>query len=228
MSQENKDFKEITETASSKDVARNIFFIVLAVAFLYLAARYLSVDDIRAYIDTAGIFAPVLLVIAKAATIVFAPLSGAPLYLIAGVAFGFNKGFLLMLIGDSLGAIIAFYISRIWGRKILYHFMSKSSLPTVEKLVVRMGEFKTFVKARIFFAGLPELFAYASGLTNVSFAVYFPVYMSVQAVFIAVWVAFGDVLLSGNLLVTVSLAVVTVVLTGAGVYWFHLDLKRSL
>jgi len=219
---------ELTETAPKKEVVKNIFLIVVVVLFLYLVVKYLSVDDIRTYIDGTGVFAPLILVIAKVATIVFAPLSGAPLYVLAGVAFGFGKGFALMFIGDAIGASIAFYISRIWGRKILSYFVSEKGLPIVEKLVVHMGEFKAFLKARIFFAGLPELFAYASGLTNVSFSVYLPVYMSVHSIWVALLVAFGDVLISGNLLITVSVAVATTILAGVGVYWFHLDLKKSL
>jgi len=149
------------------------------------------------------------------------------LYPLAGLVFGFWKGFFITLIGDALGATIAFYISRSFGLNILHYFMGRRSLPMLEKLMVRMGDKKTFIKARIFFVGVPELFAYAAGLTKVSFLVFFPVHVLIGAIPSGLLVAFGDLLVTGDLLIVASVTIFISLFTAAGVWWFYLDLSRS-
>lgn len=216
-----------TSKPSLGSVLANLFFLALTLGAVYLVAVYFGIDDVREKIAGAGVLAPLLVIVLKAATIVIVPLGGNPIYPIAGVLFGFGKGWLLTLLGDALGASIAFYLSRLFGQKILRFVMGRSQMPTVLRLLEELGDTKTFIKARLFFAGFPELFAYASGLTRVSFALFLPVYMSVMLVSSGLLVAFGDVILSKNMTVIVSLGLVSSLLAVLGVWWFHGNLKQG-
>jgi len=217
----------LTSKPSVKTVLTNLFFLAVTLGAVYFVAVHLGIEDLRGKVEEAGVFAPLLVIILKATTIVIVPLGGNPIYPIAGALFGFWEGWILALIGDALGATIAFYLSRIFGQKILRFVMGRSQMPTVLKLLEQLSNTDTFIKARLFFAGFPELFAYASGLTKVSYALFLPVYMSVMAISSGILVAFGEVILSKNIVVIVSVALISSALALFGVWWFHGNLKQG-
>lgn len=216
-----------TSKPSLKAVLTNLFFLAVTLGAVYFVAVHLGIDDLRGKVESAGIFAPLLVIVLKATTIVIVPLGGNPIYPIAGALFGFWEGWLYVLLGDALGASIAFYLSRVFGQRILRFVMGRSQMPTVMKLLQELSNTRTFIKARLFFAGFPELFAYASGLTRVPFALFLPVYMSVMAVSSGILVAFGEVILSRNITVIAIVAIVSSLLAVFGVWWFHGNLKQG-
>jgi len=217
----------LTSKPSLKTVLTNLFFLAVTLGAVYFVAVHLGIDDLRDKVENAGVFAPLLVIILKATTIVIVPLGGNPLYPIAGALFGFWEGWLYVLLGDALGASIAFYLSRVFGQKILRYVMGRSQMPTVLKLLEKLSDTYTFIKARLFFAGFPELFAYAAGLTKVSFALFLPVYMSVMAFSSGILVAFGEVIISRNITIIAIITVLSSLLAVFGVWWFHGNLKQG-
>lgn len=105
--------------AGWRDALVNMLWLGLTIGAIYLFARFLGVDELRERIAAAGIWGPLIVILLKASTLVIAPLGGSPLYPIAGAAFGFWRGFIYTFLGDLLGTTIAFYISRVFGRKIV-------------------------------------------------------------------------------------------------------------
>ncbi|OHA26126.1 MAG: hypothetical protein A3C06_03865 [Candidatus Taylorbacteria bacterium RIFCSPHIGHO2_02_FULL_46_13] len=212
---------------SWRDAAKNLLFIAIAIGVAYWVTVEVGIDDVRASVAHAGVYAPLIIILLKATTLVVVPLGGTPLYPIAGALFGFWQGLGITLIGDILGSSIAFYLSRYFGRSILRFFMSSGQVPMVERLMEKMGERKTFIKAKLFFAGFPEIFAYAAGLTAVSFPFFLLVHIGVHAVGAALLVLFGEALVSGNTLAFIGVGIVSALLAFSGIWWFHADLKRS-
>lgn len=227
MEESKNDLFDLTKPPSWRDVLKNLAFIAIAIGVAYYVTAKVGIDNARAAVDSAGIFAPLLIIFLKATTIVVVPLGGTPLYPIAGALYGFWQALGITLIGDAIGATIAFYLSRRFGRTILRFLMSRQHLPMVEKLVERSGEVKTFLKARLFFAGFPELFAYAAGLTKINFPLFIVAYIGVHAIPAGLLVVFGDLLVSGNLKAVISVGIVSTLLASAGVWWFHSDLSKS-
>ena len=209
------------------DILKNLVYIAVVIGIAYFVTVRIGFDNIRVTVATAGIYAPLIIIVLKATTIVVVPLGGMPLYPIAGALFGFWKALGMTLIGDALGSAIAFYISRFFGRSVLRFFMSRQHLPIVERLIERCSDYKTFFKARLFFTGFPELFAYAAGFTKVPFWFFLPVHIGIHAIGAGLLVAFGDVIVSGNKLAIISVGLVTSLLAFAGVWWFHSDLKKA-
>jgi len=218
---------DIETPPSWKDALKGIIFISIAVGGFYLLTKIIGLENLRERVSEAGALAPLLIILAKATTIVVVPLGGTPIYPLAGVIFGFWKGLAITLIGDALGAGIAFWLSKIFGRRILRYFMARGNAETIEKLITRMGEPKMFLKARLYFAGFPELFAYASGLTSVSFFLFLPVHVGVHAIPAGLLIAFGDALVSGNLTAIISAGLAGSMLAGLGIWRFHADLAKS-
>lgn len=212
---------------SWSDVLKNLLFIAVAIGIAYFVTVHIGLEGLREKVETAGIYAPIIILILKATTIIVAPLGGTPLYPIAGALFGFWYALGLTLLGDFIGSTIAFYISRKFGRTVLHFFMTKTQTPTVEKVVGRLGEVKSFIKARIFFAGFMDLFAYAAGLSTINYWLFIVVHIIVHAAPASLAVIFGDLLVSGNWKAVIIAGVGSSILAAAGVWWFHADLAKS-
>ena len=209
------------------DAFRNVIFIAIAIGAAYLVMRSFGPGELEAIVARAGIWGPLALIVSKIATIVVVPLSGSFVYAIAGAAFGFWKGTLITLIGDVLGFGTAFYLSRFFGRPILDLFVPRAHRPIVERVLTQGSTPKSFLKARIAFAGLPEVFAYAAGLTSIPFFTFIVSQIALNTPISALVVLFGDVLLSGNPLFFAAAAIGSLALALIGGWSFKRDLSQA-
>src|SRR3989338_5616419 len=222
------DIKEFSGPEPSwRYVIKNIAFIALAIWTAYWITVSVGIDNVRETISAAGIYGPLIIILLKATTIVVVPLGGTPLYPIAGAIFGFWQGLGITLLGDALGSAIAFFISRFFGRKVLHFFMTNQQMPMLENLVVRLSDKGTFLKARLFFTGFPELFAYAAGLVNVNFWFFLVVHVGIHAIPASLLVVFGNILVSGNIVAMIFVGLVSSILAFGGLWWFHSDLTKG-
>jgi len=204
---------------SVRQAATNILGFVAVLGGLYLLFRYFGITEIHETIEQAGVWAPVMLVLAKISTIVIAPLGGAPLYPLAGALFGFWKGFALMLLGDTIGCTISFFISRLFGRRLVEKLM-RGDGQFLNRALRMMSTTRGFFAARICFLPLPEVTAYGAGLTRMPFLPFIIITGGVGIVPVMLFVGLGSVL-TLNLWWTLPLAIVTaVVLIPVGIFLF--------
>lgn len=209
------------------DALRNLLFVALTIGAAYAIATTIGVDRLRELVGSAGIFGPIAIVLLKMSTIIVVPLGGGPVYAIAGAIFGLWNGLLLTLIGDILGFSVAFYISRLWGRSIVQFFVPRAQVTALERMLVQGSAPRPFIKARLAFAALPEVFAYVAGLSRVSFFVFLPVQVLPHVPATVLMVFFGDALLSGDLVYATITTVLTAALMLIGGWWFHRDITRA-
>jgi len=196
--------KRILET-SKKELIQGIIWIVITVIILLLTSIIIDVEVVRENAENIGFYGPFIFIIIKISTIVFAPLAGAPLYLIAGPLFGFYKGFGYVMIGDIIGNTIAFYISRIYGKKILNLFLQTKGKKKVERMLSYLGTFKGIIYARFIFFAFQDLISYAAGLTKIRYSTY--IISSTIAVIIPIGllVALGSAIVDKS---TINLAII--------------------
>ncbi len=149
-------------------VLAGVVAVVAAARMLPLAA-WLSVFNERiAGLGAAGMVLFALLY--AAATVLMVP--GSLLTLASGASFGLLPGFVTVLFGATLGAALAFLVSRHLARKRVERWIQgKSSFLAVDKAVAREG-WKI-----VFLTRLSPVFPfnfqnYAYGLTSVSFGQY--------------------------------------------------------
>lgn len=227
---------EIETTAQDEDASRrearhdafkNLAFILITVGAAYWLIVSIGIDSLERIVAEAGIWGPLAVIALKMATIIIVPLSGGPVYAIAGAAFGFWQGFAITFVGDVLGFSAAFYLSRIFGRKIINVFVPRTQFPFIEKLLVQGSALKSFLKARLAFSGFPEVFAYAAGLTNIPFFIFIVAQMAFHMPFSALVVLFGNALLTGNPLFFIAATITALLLAVVGGWWFHRDLMRE-
>src|SRR3989344_2764499 len=167
----------------------------LVLAGIFIVFRYFDAQTLVGYVERAGIWAPLALIVAKASTIVIAPLGGAPLYPLAGALFGFWWGYLYLILGDTLGITIAFYLSRAYGRRIVDYFFPDHAL--VDRVLHALGTIQGLVIAQISFISFPELICYAAGLTRIAFIPFILITTAVSIVPRGVLVALGTLLTAG-------------------------------
>ncbi len=80
-----------------------------------LLEEHVEIEEIRTYIESFGVRAPLVFIILYTVLTIFLP--STPLMAIAGILFGFSFGVLYTTIGGLLSSVILFYISRILGQK---------------------------------------------------------------------------------------------------------------
>lgn len=185
------------ENTSPRQIAFNLIGLFAVLAALALFFRAFDIDDVHARIAAAGIWGPLILVAAKASTIIIAPLSGSPLYPVAGALFGFWKGFLYLVLGDVIGGSVAFWISRLFGRRIADKLLGGQE-NLVAQALRSMGSTRGFLLARLGFVTFPEVPAYAAGLSRIRYAPFLVIFTLVGMVPTAITAGLGAFLTQAN------------------------------
>jgi uncharacterized membrane protein YdjX (TVP38/TMEM64 family) len=178
---------------SYKDIIENLLGLILVFAGILILFQFFKLSEIQSFVDRFGVWAPVIFMLSKAATLVFAPLSGSALYPAAGALFGFWEGLIALTIGDLVGGTIAFYISRHYGIKITERFI-KGESSLMKKILDRLGTVKGFIFARICFIPMPEIVCYAAGLTKMSYWEFIIVHLLIDIPVTALFVGAGTLL----------------------------------
>ncbi len=120
---------------------KTILFIVAALgvaALAYTAGPELSelLSDREAFTEFlrgAGLWAPIGFVALNAVQILFTPVPGATIGLVAGYYFGFGYGSLLNILGVLTGSLLAFALARAFGKPLVDRFVG----PKVTNMLVK-------------------------------------------------------------------------------------------
>lgn len=152
-----------------KEKIIEIVWFVVIVALFVISIKMLRSGELQSEILKFGIWAPLLVFILKISTLVVAPLGGTPLYVLSGAVFGTIKGFLICFLGDVFGSAICFWLSRRYGVRVLNIFAGGQNVSKILDTVKIISNTKSFIKARIGFVSMPELLAYAAGMSGLNF-----------------------------------------------------------
>jgi uncharacterized membrane protein YdjX (TVP38/TMEM64 family) len=145
-----------------------IVFVVVIVA-LTVGINAIGLERIRAVIDSAGIFAPLVYIAFKVITFVVAPLSSGPIQLFSGVLFGLIPGTLYTLIGEVIGGSINFWLARRFGRPVVERVVGKDGMPRIDRWINQIMDWKTLLYARIFLFSIYDFISYAVGFSRLTF-----------------------------------------------------------
>lgn len=168
-----------------------LWFVVVILLFV-VSIQMIRSGSLVNQIDSFGVWAPIIFVLLKISTLVIAPLGGTPLYFIAGSLFGNLPGLLLALLGDALGSTICFLLSRLYGPKVVKTFIGDKFFEKVINTVAVLKDSKSFIKARIALVSMPEILAYASGLSEINFLTFFLINMLFSLPIDFMFVFFGS------------------------------------
>lgn len=165
-------------------IATGVLILVFVLVF--------DIDSIKQMIASAGIWAPLLFMLLKASTIIIAPLSGAPLYPLVGIFFGFYPGILYAIAGDFIGYTTAFFISRTFGRPFVERIISKNEKGLLSNIVDHVGTVRGFLHMCMTCFALPELIAYGTGLSKLAYWKFILILWPASSIAAAVLVYIGS------------------------------------
>ena len=183
-----------TQKRSWRALILGVAAFILITAALMLGIQAIGLDSIRSAIEQAEPLAPLVYILVKMLTYVFAPLSSGPIQLSAGILFGLWQGTFYTLIGEVVGGSISFWIARKLGRPIVKRMVGDDGLRRVDSFYETVGEWRSLLYARLFLFSIYDFISYAAGFTRLKFRTY--VIISTVAGFIPtfVFVLFGTML----------------------------------
>lgn len=151
--------------------AKAIVFILLALSLLIVhffwdISLVFDIGRIKALLENAGPFAPLLIIVLIAAAVVISPLPGLPLDMAGGAMFGPLMGTIYAVIGGLSGAIISFLIARFFGREFIERFLGghiNFCTECSDKLLTKI----VFLSRLMPFISF-DIVSYGAGLTKMS------------------------------------------------------------
>jgi uncharacterized membrane protein YdjX (TVP38/TMEM64 family) len=196
--------------------------LAITIGALVLIAFFVDMESVRAWIASAGPFAPLLFIVLKASTVIIAPLSGGPLYPLVGLFFGFWPGFLYVLIGDFIGYTGAFFLARRFGYPLVRRVIAGNERGLLARIVSHIGTPKGMLHMCLTCFAMPELISYGAGLSRLPYPVFIGMLLPLSAIMSAALVFFGASLdlSEGSILLTIGMPIAAagVIVVGAWLF----------
>ena len=123
------------------------------------------IGDLREWILTFGAMAPLVYIGVFSLQILIAPLPGQFLGVMGGYLFGVMLGSLYSITGMAIGAGLAIWLARRFGRPLLERFFDPVQLATWEKKMRMRSGFTWWL---LFLFPVPDVVFYAAGLSSTS------------------------------------------------------------
>jgi uncharacterized membrane protein YdjX (TVP38/TMEM64 family) len=87
----------------------------------------LDASSLRAFLLTAGPWAPLVYVLIVIAQVIVAPIPAAPLTIAGALLFGVGHGLALSLIGSIIGSVLVFALARRWSMPLVVHLIGEET-----------------------------------------------------------------------------------------------------
>lgn len=153
-----------------------IFILVILLVIAFSVYSYMSDGLIKilfsqnpelleSYINSRGPLAPIIMILIVILEVVLAPIPALILYTVAGIVFGTWYGGLLVLLGNVIGAIIAFSIARYLARSYISHKIEGKLKKKFDHATQKYGPFSIFL-LRINPLTSSDAFSYLAGISN--------------------------------------------------------------
>lgn len=124
-------------------------------------------EHFRAWVESKGIWGQMAFMGMVIFQVLVALISGEPLEIAAGYAFGALEGTILCMIATTLGGTLVFLLVRKWGTKVLELYFSKEKIESL-KFMQDTPKVKILAFFLMFLPGTPkDLISYFMGLTKI-------------------------------------------------------------
>lgn len=147
-----------------------VIVVILIFVLFYFIGSKIPEETIRNFVAKAGPFGPILLIFLFWSSNIIAPLSGVP-YLFAGFYLYGKTVILYVVMASFIASFSNFWISRIWGRKVVEKLAGEDGLKKIDNLAQNHGP-KTLFIFRLVLWQYHDVISYAFGLTKIAFPKY--------------------------------------------------------
>ena len=155
--------------------------VILVPVILFYLLKILNPDSllfsineeaIQNYVNGWGIWGPIVFIFIQTFTIIFPPTPNLIPMIAGGILFGPVLGLLYSFTGVMLGVVVNFYLTRIFGRKMLERILNNKEMNFVDGFIN-----KTNWRVITFLPFIPGMYAdlggYSMGLSKIKFKKYF-------------------------------------------------------
>lgn len=155
-----------------------IIYICMALIF-----NFIGLENAKNWISKAGVWAPVVFIALCAISLVFAPLSGSSLFVAGGALFGKEAGFILSFIASIIGCSTNFWISKKFGRRVVYRLLGKDNLEELDRFISKLKSRRSILYMIFIMPLSQDIVSYAVGLTKVKYT-HFLISLILSATFV--------------------------------------------
>lgn len=137
--------------------------------YLWKIGVFASLDTFHTYVVGFGSWSAFFFLVFQAVQVVLPILPGGLGCLVGVLAFGVWKGFVFNYVGIVVGSLVAFAISRYYGRPLLYRLFSTSMIEKYDRWIEKKGRFSRWLAVLIFFPVAPDDYlCFLAGSTSIS------------------------------------------------------------
>lgn len=166
---------------SKKKIILSFILILLIPICAFYILKFLSTDsiyfsinqeNIETYVNNYGIYAPLFFILICIFVVVFPPSPNLIPMITGGILFGVQFGIFYSYIGIMAGATINFFLTRIFGRKIVKLILNKNEIRFIDNFAKKISW--RIISILPFLPGMyADLGGYSAGLSNMKFKKYF-------------------------------------------------------
>lgn len=134
-----------------------------------MKGHFQSIQTLQTYISSYGIWGPLLLLMIQLLQVILPILPGFAGCIVGSVLFGAANGFWINYIGITLGSIIAYFLAKRYGTKLVNKMMP---MEKYQKYIDKINQSKSYTLLLFLAILLPlapdDFLCYFSGLINMS------------------------------------------------------------
>lgn len=203
---------------SRKLLICKIFLALLGLLAIILALKYLplmleltvSLDKFRNYIISLGSFGSVVLIFFQILQTIIAPIPGEVIQVAGGYIYGVTFGVIYSTAGLLLGAIIAFYFTRLIGAPFIEKLMNRKNCQWMID-IMDSKKFSVILFIVFLVPGLPKDFLiYVAGLTPINPLRFFGILLISRFPWLLASVSIGSNLHYGNYMSTIIISLIAI------------------
>jgi len=172
-----------------------LFIVVLMVGFIFIKDDFgilSNREKFQNFIASFGVLAPFVVISAIIIEVVIAPLPGLIPAVSAGFIFGPFEGTIYTYIGNIIGSVLVFWISRKLGRIIVLKFVDEKQLDKYEDIITKR---ENILLALYIFPLIPiDIISGAFGLSAIKFKKFIGVIAIAFIIHVLILNLFGDYL----------------------------------
>ena len=204
---------------SKKFLICKISLALLGFLTIILVLKYLprileltvSLDKFRDYIISLGSFGSVVLIFFQMLQTIIAPIPGEVIQVAGGYVYGVTFGVIYTTIGLLLGAIIAFYFTRLIGTPFIEKLINKKNSQWMVDIMDNK-KFSAILFIVFLVPGLPKDFLiYVAGLTPINPLKFFGILLISRFPWLLASVSIGSNLHYGNYISTIIVSLIAIV-----------------
>jgi uncharacterized membrane protein YdjX (TVP38/TMEM64 family) len=146
-------------------------------------------QQVRAWVETLGVWGPVVIALLQMSQVLLAPIPGQAIGAVSGYLYGPWLGTLYSMIGLGLGSLILFLLARRFGRPLAFRLIGRSSMARLDDLAHRGGALFFFL-IWLFPFTPDDLACLAAGLTPMRLRQFILLMLlgRLPGLFVSVWV----------------------------------------